>query len=470
MNVVLVIFDSLRKDCVGIHGPSPWGPVRTPHLDALARESLVFDHAYPEALPTLPTRRAIYTGRRVYPFVGGDFRLKGDFVGAPGWGPIPEDQPTLAEMLREAGYRTGLIADVYHMFKPSKNYWRGFDQWMFLRGQEIDPMRSGPEIPQEELDRWLPRQMQTERRVRFLRQCLRNMHDRVREEDYFNARVMIEAARWLEQNRDAERFFLTVESFDPHEPWFVPPHYRRLYAGPEVPQQVVSGYTAVSEMMPEELLTGTRANYSGLCTMCDRWFGHLYETMRVLGLLDNTLLILTSDHGHSIGDGDYIGKRGYPSDPSVYDVPLFIRHPEGLGAGQRTDIIVQHTDITAEVLRACGVEPPEPIDGRPLLETALENPGAARDHVTVGWGAAMTVITHRWWFNAKIDGTGPFLYDLKADALRAHNAAEENPEVVNELYALGVEDAGGDFPQFIKELAASAKDAPGCSALAARPV
>lgn len=142
MNIVLVVFDSLRKDCLGCYGQPFWGKVHTPHLNKLAKESLVMDRAFPESLPTLPTRRALYTGRRVYPFHNSDFRLKGDFVGAPGWGPIPEDQPTLAEILNENGYRTALISDVYHMFKPSKNYWRGFDQWMFLRGQEQDKYRS----------------------------------------------------------------------------------------------------------------------------------------------------------------------------------------------------------------------------------------------------------------------------------------------------------------------------------------
>ena len=80
--------------------PPPWGKVHTPHFDAFAQESLVMTRAFPESLPTLPTRRAIYTGRRVYPFHGADFRLKGDFVGAPGWGPIPEEQQTLAEILQ----------------------------------------------------------------------------------------------------------------------------------------------------------------------------------------------------------------------------------------------------------------------------------------------------------------------------------------------------------------------------------
>jgi len=165
VNIILVVFDSLRKDCVGVYGSPPWGKVHTPHFDAFAKESVVMTRMYPESLPTLPTRRALYTGQRVYPFHDADFRLKGDFVGAPGWGPIPEDQPTLAEMLSEVGYRTGLIADVYHMFKPSKNYTRGFNQWTFLRGQETDPARSGPRLTQAELDHWLPREMQNEATV-----------------------------------------------------------------------------------------------------------------------------------------------------------------------------------------------------------------------------------------------------------------------------------------------------------------
>jgi len=467
MNIVLVVFDSLRKDCVGCYDQAPWGKVHTPRLDALAQESLVMTRAFPESLPTLPTRRALYTGRRVYPFNRGDFRLKGDFVGAPGWGPIPEDQATLAEMLSRNGYRTGLIADVYHMFKPSKNYTRGFNQWMFLRGQEIDPYRSGPAPSQEEIDHWLSPELQNERKVAFLRQCLMNMHDRTTEEDYFNARVMIESARWLEQNRDAEKFFLVVESFDPHEPWFVPEHYRRMYHPDDGPEHVLSGY-AQTDTMPPELLHRTRANYKGLVTMCDRWFGHLYDAMRTLGLLENTVLIVTTDHGHSIGDRNYIGKRGYPSGREVFDVPVIIRHPQGIGAGRRSDLLVQHTDVSAQILEWARVDPPEPIDGWPFWNAATKNGAAIRDHVTVGWGTAMTVIDDRWWYNSKIDATGVFLYNLADDPNLERNVADENLEEVKRLCRAGVEDAGRSFPKYLEELCAKQVDAPGCSALAAR--
>jgi len=471
MNVVLVVLDSLRKDCIGCYndgepGNPPWGwKVQTPHLDALAAESLVMTRAYPESLPTLPTRRALYTGRRVFPFDKGDFRLKGDFVGAPGWGPIPEDHDTLAEILREAGYRTGLIADVYHMFKPSKNYWRGFDQWTFLRGQENDPSRSGPMPSEQEIRRYLPEELETPRRREFVSRALRNMYDRDREEDYFNARVFRAAAEWLEQNRDAERFFLTVESFDPHEPWFVPEHYRRMYDDGDGREQVISGYT--TEAIPDDLMRRTRANYSGLVTMCDHWFGHFYQALRDLGLLENTVLIVTSDHGHSIGDRGYIGKRGYPSSPEVFDVPVFIRHPEGLGAGRRSDLLVQHTDLSAQILQFAGLEVPREWDGRAFFDSAVNAGPPVRDHVTVAWGPNVTVIEEPWWLNCKVDGTGVLLWNLGEQPFEK-NVADQHRELVRRLFESALADAKAPVPEFVMEMARKQQDAPGCSALAAR--
>ncbi|OGG43268.1 MAG: hypothetical protein A3F84_12855 [Candidatus Handelsmanbacteria bacterium RIFCSPLOWO2_12_FULL_64_10] len=467
MNIILVIFDTLRKDCVGVYGSPPWGEVQTPHFDAFAKQSLVMTRTYPEALPTLPARRALYTGRRVYPFHHADFRLKGDFVGAPGWGPIPEDQDTLAELLREAGYRTALISDVYHQFKPSKNFWRGFDQWTFLRGQEMDPQRSGPRLTQAQLDHYLPREMQNERTVRFIQQCIMNLHDRTREEDYFAPRVLKEAALWLEQNQDAEKFFLTVESFDPHEPWLVPPHYRRMYSKEEGQEQVKSGYANTSQL-DRALLTRTRANYSGAVTLCDRWFGYFMESLRVLGLLEDTMVVFVSDHGHSIGDGDFIGKRGYPSRPEVFDVALMVRFPGGEHAGKTSDVFAQHIDVSATILKAAGAPLPAEMDGRPFLDDALAGRPGSRDHVTVAWGSTPTVITGRWWFNCKVDGTGVLLHDLKAPEPFARNVAQENTGVVNELFALAKQDAKGGFPAWLIEVARKQADAPGCSDLAAR--
>src|SRR5947208_12746736 len=91
-HVILVVFDTLRRDAVGCYGaPPPWGAIATPNLDAFARESVQLTRSYPESLPTLPARRSFYTGQRTYPFHNGNIHLKGDFTGSPGWGPIPEE-------------------------------------------------------------------------------------------------------------------------------------------------------------------------------------------------------------------------------------------------------------------------------------------------------------------------------------------------------------------------------------------
>ena len=467
MNIILVVFDSLRKDSVGTYGSPPWGKIYTPHFDEFAKNSLVMTKAYPESLPTLPARRALYTGQQVYPFHDADFHLKGDFVGAPGWGPIPEDQPTLAEMLRENGYRTALISDVYHMFKPSKNFWRGFNQWTFLRGQEMDPARSGPKLTQDEMDHWLPREMQNERTISFIQQCIMNIHDRTKEEDFLAARVLKESALWLEQNQDAEKFFLTVESFDPHEPWLVPAHYRKMYSKKEGQEQVKSGYRDTSDL-GTELLRRTQFNYSGLVTFCDRWFGYFMESVRVLGLLDNTMIYFTSDHGHSIGDANYIGKRGYPSAPEVFDIPLMVRHPDGKGAGKRSDMLVQHTDISADILKAAGVESASPLHGRPFFEAVLEGKPDFRDHATIAWGSAVTVVDEKWWFNCKVNGKGALLYSLGSEGPFGKNVVDDYPDVTKHLFAVATQDAGGYYPDWLLDLANKQKDAPGCSDLATR--
>lgn len=466
LNLILVVFDTLRKDCVGTYGAPPWGPVQTPNLDRFAEEAVTFTRAYPESLPTLPARRALYTGERVYPFENGDIRLKGDFTGVLGWGPILEEQDTLAELLQVNGFRTGLVSDLYHQFKPSKNFWRGFDQWTFLRGQEVDTYRSGPEPSQAEIDYWLPPEMQelSERGSTFVRQCIKNMYGRDKEEDYPNARVMIEAGRWLEQNQDANRFFLTVESFDPHEPWFVPEQYSRMYLSGEARQMALSPYMEANKV-PADLMRRMQANYSGLVTMCDRWFGHLYETVRTLGLLENTIIIVMSDHGHALGETNFVGKRGYPSHPACLDTVLMVRHPEHIGSSTVCDHLVQHTDVGAQILDFAGVEARRPLHGLPFYGRAVEGGKGYRDHVTVAWGTAVTVIDDRWWMNAKVDGTGVFLYDLSAADPFGANVAEAHQDVVQALFEAALHDAGGPIPDYLLKIASTVDDVPGSSAL-----
>ena len=101
MNVFWIVLDSLRRDHVGAYGSEV---CQTPHLDAFAEEAILFDNAYPEALPTIPVRTALNTGCRT--------------LQSRPWQPLTDEDVTAAEILGYHGYTSAMITDVYHMDKP----------------------------------------------------------------------------------------------------------------------------------------------------------------------------------------------------------------------------------------------------------------------------------------------------------------------------------------------------------------
>lgn len=461
MNIVLVILDTLRQDHVGAYG-NPW--IVTPHLDAFAREAVRFTRAYPESLPTLPVRRALHTGLRTYPYHG-HHDYKGDFSGAPGWGPIQEDQDTLAEVLGARGYRCGFVTDCYHQFKPSKNFHRGFHEWAWVRGQETDRYRSGPAVAPGRVQVHMREQLADNPALAsFLRAYLLNNGRRVDESDYYPARVFAEASRWVWDNQDARQFFLVVDSFDPHEPWDPPVYYRKLYdPDDDVVDVIQSLYGPWEGRMTPREVKRLQANYAGEVTMVDRWFGQLMETLRLAGRLEDTVVAVISDHGHNVGwdpgDKGLVSKQGHPMTRAVADLVMMVRHPAGEGAGAVCDKLAYNHDLTATLLGLVGQETPKPIDGVDLWPALAESSPPVRSHVTVGWGPLVTVVTDDWWFNANVWGEGKLLYDVRADHHLERNLAEERPDVCEELLRLAVEDAGGSIP----EAFARYHDKPGCT-------
>ena len=123
MNLVVICVDTLRADMIGEGQKLSY--VRTPHLDRLAFESVVFTRCFAEGLPTIPVRRCCFTGKRSYPWRF-ETANEGLQPAGHGWHPIPHEIDTLAERIHDAGFSTGLVADTYHMFKPTMNFTRGF--------------------------------------------------------------------------------------------------------------------------------------------------------------------------------------------------------------------------------------------------------------------------------------------------------------------------------------------------------
>jgi arylsulfatase A-like enzyme len=457
----MVVFDTLRLDHIGTMG-NDW--IQTPNFDRFAAQSVVFTAAYPESLPTLPMRRGLYTGARVYPFADHRYQ-KGDFAGAPGWGPMREERHTISEVLSAAGYRTGLISDVYHQFKPSKNFHRGFDQWTWIRGQEHDKYLSGPEPPADEIERHTAigdSQGPMEKRHGYglLRQYLINTAERRSEEDYFAAKVLRTAGAWLEQNRSAAKLFLTVESFDPHEPWDPPDYYRKLYdnSGDEVRDVILSGYRKSRALTPPELKR-VRANYAGEVTMCDRWFGTLMDTMDRLGLTDNSIVVLVSDHGHCIGERGLVSKQGHPMSREIADLVLMVRAP-GLRP-HRTGAIVTSHDIPVTLLNLVGVRAPDTMSGLDFSPLLRRETDKHREHSTTAWGPFVMVRERRWWYNAFLGQEAERLYDVKADPQLKKNVAADHPKICKRMAELAVADAGEPIPDWLLRM----RNQPGCTPL-----
>ena len=380
VNVILVILDSLRKDHIGVYGNDR---IQTPNLDALAKESLRFTRAYPESLPTLCARRAIHTGMRAWPFRN-FVKLPGETFQPAGWQPIPEVQITVSETLFASGYTTAMFADTQPLFHPSMNFQRGFGVFEWLRGQERDRFRPKLGVPEEQIrQNTVPGNDKI--MVDKVRQYLANTRDRRTEEDWFAPRLFTRGMEYLEQAGEGQPFFLVLDSFDPHEPWDPPEEYVSIYDdGYDGRDPIVPNY-GPADWIGDEELERMKALYSGEVTMVDRWLGHFLDKMESTGRMDDTLLIVLADHGVAQGEHGYTGKPYRALWPELTDIPFFIRHPEGKGAGQTSDYFASTHDVAPTILDATGLAPPQNLDGQPLTLLLEGSEPQPRSHFTLGY-------------------------------------------------------------------------------------
>lgn len=446
MNAIIVVLDSLRADHVGCYG-NDW--IKTPTLDALAHESILFTRAFPESLPTIPMRRTLHTGLRTWPFRDW-IPQRGDIIRAYGWQRIPEEQPTLSEMVLTQGYHTTFITDAYHQFKPSMNFHRGFQQWRWVRGQELDLYGSRALVKEEEARALLPDTLSGSAAgylPLLLAQHLANQRHRRGEEDCQAPRVFREAMQWLEENHSVQPFLLVVDSFDPHEPWDPPQEFTDLYDPGYGGREVITPRYGPSDYLSDGELKHMRALYAGEVTMVDRWLGHFLDRARDLGMLEDTLVIVTSDHGHQIGEHGLTGKISWGMWYELMDVPFLVRVPDGTGAGTRVDAFVQHHDIVPTVLKALGVEPAAPLDGIDLLELAAGG-AAPREHIVSGFNNYAWYRDDRYVYIGRNDATHPQLFDIQADPLQHRDLSKDEPALVKELHDRVLAEAGGPLPVY----------------------
>lgn len=418
MNIIVIMIDSLRPDHLGCYG-NDW--IETPNMDRFAEESVLFENAYPEGLPTIPVRTALFTGQHTLPY-------------RP-WQPLVDEDLTAAEILLEHGYKSALITDAYHLFKPGMNFHRGFHAFRWIRGQEADAYESASHG--KNLNAYIKPAMKGSGAEKLLEQYLRNTTRRTREEDYFVAQVVLETIDWLRHNYMHEKFFLWIDSFDPHEPWDPPPPYDAKYTAPDYkgPKLIHPKYGSV-DWMTEEELEYARGLYAGEVSFVDKWLGRLLEEIDKLGLWQKSLVVLLSDHGIPLGDHGTILK----SDINLYDellrIPLLIRHPQGLYAGNRLDALVQTHDILPTILDVVGL-PEEAIamHGQSVWPVVARQQEKIRDYVVVGYHESdhRCVRDREWSYVHRPEGWQCELYNLVEDPEEERNLIDQYPEKAEEL-------------------------------------
>jgi arylsulfatase A-like enzyme len=458
-NTLLIITDSTRADYVGAYNPSR--RKLTPNLDALARESLTFSLSVPEAMPTGPARRALLTGMRSFPYR--DWVVTKGLPAEPGWVPIADHQPILTEVLGEAGVETAYCTDNPFLIGPRFANFRRTLDWArpsYSQGayRFINKPFKRP-APRSAIERYLLPELSDSVEVGRLRSMVGwNSIYRDSEGDYPTARVVRSGINVLDDLKRKRPFFLGVDAFDPHEPLDAPRVYVRRFGGPKgierergiVPvQPFETPYSWSIEVdVDDETVERVRELYAAEISFADQWIGRLLNRLDDEGLLDETVVYFMSDHGLTLGEHGILGKHAARAQWHIYHVPCMIRHPEGKLAGERSDYFASTHDVAPTLLSFMGVRAPGAMNGEDLSVLFDGGKPPERRWFTACYADHVLAGDRDWFMIADSEGRRKRLYDRRNDPGELRDVASEHPELVDRLWRVLEDEAGGTLPQF----------------------
>lgn len=358
MKAIMVMFDSLNR-----HMLPPYGAqgVHAPNFERLAQRTAVFDNYYVGSMPCIPARRELHTGR--YNFLHRS------------WGPIEPFDDSMPAILGQHGVYTHLTTDHQHYFEDGgATYHTRYHTWEFARGQEGDQWKgevTDPVIPEmlnrPDISNWY-----------------RNSEQRKRRQDWVNRKYMQDESQhpqtvtfdrgleFIQTNHAADNWFLQIECFDPHEPFFSYERYKSLYPHEyDGPHFDWPDYVRVRQSPLE--VQHAQFQYAALLSMCDASLGRVLDMMDELALWDDTLLIVNTDHGFLLGEHDWWAKSNMPWYNELARIPLFIWDPRSRVQGERRDALVQMIDLPATLLEFFGIDRPADMQGIVLRDTIAHN-------------------------------------------------------------------------------------------------
>jgi arylsulfatase A-like enzyme len=332
MNVIFIVVDTLRASRMGCYGyPKPTSPT----MDRLAAEGVRFERAFAPGIPTTPAHTTMFTG--MHP-------LSHNIVCHGGAADLDRRIPVLPELLQRAGYTTAAVDNLFNI-KP----------WL-ARGYEfyINPA--------------------SRHRLKLLVSC-----------EEINSR----AIPWI-QSHAKEKFFLFLHYWEPHTPYLPPERYRTFYPSDRDPfspdhtnfepikrQPFWEMFhdTWFSKLGPVTDAEYIASLYDAEIRHVDDGIAQILDTLNASGLTDDTMVILTGDHGESMYQHDiYFDHHGLYDD--VVHVPLVMRLPGRIPEGTTVRPMVQHLDLAQTILEAASAKAPAAMEGKSLWPLAT---GEAHD-------------------------------------------------------------------------------------------
>jgi arylsulfatase A-like enzyme len=362
MRAIMLMFDTLSKDFLTNYG-NDW--IHTPNFDRLREKTVTFDNFYGGSMPCMPARRELHTGR--YNFM---HRM---------WGQLEPFDHSIFDVLQENGVYCHLVTDHSHYFEDGgATYHNRYSTWEGFRGQEGD--------------RWVPRKLaEGHEKVNPLNkqgisveQHFANRTRQVTEEEMSSVQTIQAGLDFLEEYKKEDNWFLQIECFDPHEPFFVPEKYRKLYA--EKPNEAPyfwPKYGRVTDDVSSEDLIELQKEYAALVSMCDHHLGQVIDFLEKNNMWQDTLIIINTDHGFLLGEHDWLGKNVAPMYEEIIHLPFFISYPNA-EVGTHTHVLSQTIDIPATLLDYFGIENQLDMDGKSLLPALKAQNTVLHDEIIFG--------------------------------------------------------------------------------------
>ena len=366
MKAIIIFYDTLNRRYLPCYNKE--ATTITPNFDRLSECSVQFDNSYVGSMPCIPARRELHTGR--YNFLHRE------------WGPLEPFDDSMPEILKNNGVYTHLISDHLHYWEDGGcDYHTRYSSWEIVRGQEGDHWKGEvkePHIPEVVK---VPQKQQGGGVSGLWRYDWINRQYITEEEDFPQTKCFDKGCEFLDKNHDQDNWLLHVETFDPHEPFYVPQKYLDMYPEEYDGKHFDWPRGEVGEENDE--IAHCRRQYQALVTMCDHSLGRILDKMDEYDMWKDTLLIVGTDHGFLLAEHGYWGKNQMPYYNEVAHTPLFVWDPRYGKKNEHRKSLVQMMDWMPTVLQYFNTPIPEDVMGKPI-DNIIQEDKPNRDYALYG--------------------------------------------------------------------------------------